>query len=184
MKATSESATRLQEILDVYEKQSGQKINRDKSSAFFSKKTSNHNKQQVLQVLGICTETQNERYLGLPVHLGAAKSKEFEYIKENIWRRIHCWIEKLLSKVGKETLIKDMVHAIPTYAMSCFDLTKTLCEEISLMICRYWWSQQSGHHNCHRIGWERITKAKMDGGLGFHDLHILNMDMLAVKARG
>lgn len=58
MKATSESATRLQEILDVYEKQSGQKINRNKSSAFFSKKTCNHNKQQVLQVLGICTETQ------------------------------------------------------------------------------------------------------------------------------
>jgi len=179
MRATSESATRLQEILDVYEKQSGQKINRDKSSAFFSKKTSNHNKQQVLQVLGICTETQNERYLGLPVHLGAAKSKEFEYIKEIIWRRIQGWIEKLLSKVGKETLIKAVAQAIPTYALSCFDLTKSLCEEISSMICRYWWSQQGRQHKCHWIGWERLMKAKKDGGLGFRDLHIFNMAMLA-----
>lgn len=81
--------------------------------------------------------------------------------------------------MGKETLIKAVAQAIPTYAMSCFDLTKSLCEEISSMICRYWWSQQGGQHKCHWIGWERLTKAKKDGGLGFHDLHIFHMAMLA-----
>ena len=152
MEAKTESATRLQEILALYEAQSGEKINRDKSYAFFSKGTNNHTKQQVLHVLGIPFESQNERYLGLPVHIGAARSKEFEYIKENIWRRIQGWIEKLLSKVGKETLIKAVAQAIHTYAMSCFDLTKNLCEEITSMICRYWWSQQDGQHKCHWIG--------------------------------
>lgn len=117
-------------------------INKDKSSAFFGKEVGHTQKQNVLQALGIEAESKNERYLGLPVHLGMAKSKEFEYLKEMIWRRIQGWMEKLLSKVGKEILVKAVAQAIPTYAMSCFDLTKSLCEEISAMVARYWWSQQ------------------------------------------
>lgn len=99
---------------------------------------------------------QNQRMSGTwacwPVHIGAARSKEFEYIKEIIWRRIQGWTEKLLSKVGKEVLIKAVAQAIPTYAMSCFDLTESLYEEITPMICRYWWNQQDGQHKCHSIG--------------------------------
>ena len=49
---------------------------------------------------------------------------------------------KLLSKAGKEILIKAVAHSIPTYAMSCFDLTKGLCDDLSSIIGRYWWSQQ------------------------------------------
>jgi hypothetical protein len=106
----------------------------------FSKETTNAAKRAILGVLGIPRESRNERYLGLPVHLGASKSKtkEFEYLKETIWQRIQGWKERLLSKVGKEVMIKVIAQAIPTDAMSCFDLTKALCEEISAMICRYW----------------------------------------------
>jgi hypothetical protein len=69
------------------------------------------------------------------------------------------WLEKLLSKVGKETLVKAVAQAIPTYTMSCFYLTKSTCEEISGMIARYWWSQQDGNDKCHWIGWERLMKS-------------------------
>jgi hypothetical protein len=154
-------------------------INKDKSSAFFSKGVRFRTKVSVLNALGIPRESQNQRYLGLPVHLGPSKSKEFEYLKEKIWRRIQGWKERLLSKAGKEILIKAIAQAIPTYAMSCFDLTKKLCDEISNMICRYWWNQQDGKEKCHWIGWERMSKAKEAGGLGFRDLHIFNLAMLA-----
>lgn len=87
MKATAASANQLQELPALCESQSGQKINRE-SSAFFIKGTSMAKKHQVLQALGIPRESKNKRYLGLPVHLRAAKSKEFEYIKENIWKRM------------------------------------------------------------------------------------------------
>jgi hypothetical protein len=93
-------------------------------------------KQTVLGVLGIPRESRNERYLGLPVHLGASKSKEFEYLKEKIWQHIQGWKEKILSKAGKEILIKAVAQAIPTYAMSCFNLTKSLCDYISGTICQ------------------------------------------------
>jgi hypothetical protein len=67
-------------------------------------------------------------YLGLPNSVGKSNKKTFEYFKKRIWSRIQGWQEKLLSKTGKEILIKDVAQSIPTYAMSYFDLTKGLCD--------------------------------------------------------
>jgi hypothetical protein len=55
----------------------------------------------------------------------------------------------MLSKAGKDILIKACAQAIPTFAMSCFDLTKGLCDEMSKMICQYWWAQQENENKMH-----------------------------------
>jgi hypothetical protein len=140
IKATSESARTLQNILQLYEMCSGQTINYDKSSVMFSENTSIARKNQVLRELNIRAEARTEKYLGLPVYVGRSRSQIFAYLKDRIWKKIQGWKERMLSKVGKDILIKACAQAIPTFAMSCFDLTKTLCEEISIMICRYWWA--------------------------------------------
>ena len=77
------------------------------------------------------------------------KKRTFEYLKERVWKRIQGWKEKLLSKAGKGVLIKAIAQAIPSYAMSCFDLTKSLCDEISSMISRFWWTQQDKENKMH-----------------------------------
>ena len=56
-------------------------INKGKSNAMFSKGTSANTRGGVLAGLGIVEESFNQRYLGLPVHIGASISKEFEYLK-------------------------------------------------------------------------------------------------------
>jgi hypothetical protein len=40
---------------------------------------------------------------------------------------------------GKEILIKSIEQAIPTYAMACFDLKKSFCNQVRAMVSRYWW---------------------------------------------
>jgi hypothetical protein len=52
---------------------------------------------------------------------------------------------------------KSTAQAIPTYAMSCFDITKTLCDELSAMVSRYWWSQQDKTNKIHWLSWEKLT---------------------------
>jgi len=90
-------AQQLQSILRLYEECSGQMINKDKSAAMISSNTDDCRKQEVMQELRITKESMNERYLGLPVHVGRSRSSVFAYLKDRIWKRIQGWKEKLLS---------------------------------------------------------------------------------------
>jgi hypothetical protein len=149
MKARINNLKELKHILEVYEQASRQVINKDKSSIIFSPNTRNYVRDQVKAIISIQSEVRSGNYLGLPISVGKSKKKTFKYLKRRIWSRIQGWQEKLLSKAGKEILIKVVAQSIPTYAMSCFDLTKGLCDELSSMISRYWWNQQDKIHKIH-----------------------------------
>jgi ribonuclease HI len=179
LKVSEENVKHLQHILNLYEVSSGQTVNIDKSSVVFSKNTSKEERKKLMARLGINREGWNGKYLGLPVYIGRSRKKTFNYLKERIWQRIQGWKEKMLSKAGKEILIKACATAIPTYAMTCFDITKSLCEEISSIIGRFWWAQQDKDNKIHWLSWEKLTRAKKEGGLGFKDLHAFNLAMLA-----
>lgn len=56
--------------------------------------------------LGIHSENWNDRYLGLPVHVGRSRQKVFGYIKKSMCGRVHGWQGRLLAKTSKETLVK------------------------------------------------------------------------------
>jgi hypothetical protein len=173
IKATRESAKSLQNVLQLYEVCSG------KSSVMFSGNTKEVYRNHVLAELRIRSEARTEKYLGLPVYVGRSRTKTFVYLKDRVWKKIQGWNEKMLSKAGKDILIKACAQAIPTFAMSCFDLTKTLCDDISMMICRFWWAQQDKENKVHWLSWETLSKSKSEGGLGFRDLYGFNLAMLA-----
>jgi hypothetical protein len=111
--------------------------------------------------------------------VGRSRTKTFEYLKDRMWKKIQGWIERMLSKAGKDILIKACAQAIPTFAMSCFDLTKTLCEQMGSMICRYCWAQHEKENKVHWLSWDILTKPKSEGGLGFRDLYGFHLAMLA-----
>jgi hypothetical protein len=182
IKANQASARSLHNFLQLYEVCSGQTINFDKSSVLFSSNTSGVCKQQVLTELHIRAEARTEKYLGLPVYVGRSRKKTFAYLKDRLWKKIQGWMERLLSTAEKDILIKAIAQAIPTFVMSCFDLTKELCDEMSTLICRYWWAQHDKENKMHWLSWELLTKPKSEGGLGFRDLFGFNMAMLARQA--
>lgn len=114
VRANREDALQLQNILEVYESCSGQMINKGKSAVMFSKNTPAEKRSEVRRTMQIEKETGNEKYLGLPVYVGRSKKNTFAYLKERVWKRIQGWKEKLLSRAGKEILIKAVAQAIPT----------------------------------------------------------------------
>ena len=96
----------------------------------------------MLNILGPMQDTRYKKYLGLPLIIGKSKVEIFTEIKERVERKLSGWKEKLLSMGGREILIKAVAQAIPTYTMSCFQIPKSLCDEIEAMMRKFWWGQR------------------------------------------
>ena len=119
-RASSAEINSIVEILQVYAKASGQCINLEKSSMYFSNNTIVSQKQETLGILGVKEVSQFESYLGLPTLVGRSKYHTFSFIKDRVWKKLREWKGMMLSRAGKEVLIKAVAQAIPTYTMSVF----------------------------------------------------------------
>ena len=82
------SARKFLEILEVYERGSGQKINKDKTNIFFSSNTQHDLQDQIQHLLGVPAIRQYEKYLGLLALVGQARKQSFFYLKERVWRKV------------------------------------------------------------------------------------------------
>ena len=73
-----------------------------------------------MTVLGIKEVDKFESYLGLPILVDRSKYQTFAYLKDRVWKKIQGQKGQLLSRVGKEILIKAVAQSIPTYTMGVF----------------------------------------------------------------
>ncbi|KAL0331115.1 UNVERIFIED_CONTAM: putative mitochondrial protein [Sesamum angustifolium] len=177
-KASLSSVRAIKDLLEIYRRASGQEINFHKSSVAFSRNTPEALSIGLASVLNIRKENKMELYLGLPSRVVRSKRELFSMIRDRIWKRITGWNDKFLSQAGKEVLIKSVVQAIPSYAMSCFKLPVTLMTEIQGMISNFWWHNR-GQRKIHWLSWQHLCDSKLQGGLGFRRLHLFNLAMLA-----
>uniref|UniRef100_A0A7N2M9L9 Reverse transcriptase n=1 Tax=Quercus lobata TaxID=97700 RepID=A0A7N2M9L9_QUELO len=172
----------LLDILTQYEEASGQAINRAKTTLFFSQNTSRRDKEAIKNLMGAQVMTSCEKYLGLPMIRGKSKVSTFKELQERITKKVMGWKEKTISKAGRETLIKAMAQAIPTYSMSIFQIPRCVCDYINSILAKYWWRQTRNEKKIHWINWKRLCTPKNRGGMGFRDIHAFNLAMLAKQA--
>ncbi|XP_010696345.1 uncharacterized protein LOC104908875 [Beta vulgaris subsp. vulgaris] len=181
-KASVQECSVVADIIYKYERASGQKVNLSKTEVVFSRNVESDRRNAIVNVLGVKEVDRQEKYLGLPTVIGRSKKVTFACIKERIWKKLQGWKEKLLSRPGKEILIKSVAQAIPTYMMSVFCLPSGLLDEIHSLIARFWWGSNGGEKKMHWHSWESMCLPKSMGGLGFRDLHCFNQDSLAKQA--
>lgn len=85
----------------------------------------------------------------------------------------------MLSKGGKEVLIKSVAQACPSYAMSVFKIPVGICDDISSMISNFWWSNKKDSRGLAWVSWRKLCDKKDKGGLGFRDMKAFNLALLA-----
>ncbi|XP_060959162.1 uncharacterized protein LOC133030439 [Cannabis sativa] len=121
------------------------------------------------------------KYLGVPHCVSRVTNSIFHYLLQRVSSRLNSWNDKFFSRAGKETLIKAVVQAIPSFAMSCFRVPKSICQKIQSSIARFWWGSQ-GTKKVHWKNWDDISVSKFFGGLGFRILSFHNQALLAKQA--
>ncbi|XP_027150120.1 uncharacterized protein LOC113750327 [Coffea eugenioides] len=178
-KVSCQEAQELTKILKRYEQALGQMINLDKSSAFFNKNVNQETREEVCSKLEGIQQVSQGKYLGLPMVITKTKKQMFGFIKDNIEHRMQSWKSKLLSSAEKEILIKAVSMAMLTYTMSCFKLPCRLCKDICSLLSKFCWGEQDNKNKIHWVAWEKMTKEKKKGGLGFKDFQSFNRVLLA-----
>lgn len=63
--------------------------------------------------------------------------------------------------------------------MSCFKLSITLGGDHGRLMARFLWGQQNEETKIHWVSWKSMCKPKVEGGMGFKDLHAFNIALLA-----
>ena len=116
----------IQEILDIYKKVLGQQINKENTTLFFGNSVPVEVKNSIKDLLSVLDIKEYEKYLKMPAVVGKNKTTSLNFIKERVWEKLQGWKEKILTQAGKEVLLKAIVQAISTFAMSYFKLSDDL----------------------------------------------------------
>lgn len=180
--ASRRGADRVAKILEDYNKGSGQLVNKHKSAIFFSPNCEEESKEAVKESLQITTEALGERYLGLPTAAGRGFSDAFDYVPARARGFVGGWAEKSLSCAAREVLLKANVQAVPTYPMSCFLMPPAICKKLTSAVSNYWWASALDNHKIHWQSWEKLTRSKHQGGMGFRDFSLFNRAVLGKQA--
>ncbi|XP_025661584.1 uncharacterized protein [Arachis hypogaea] len=96
--------------------------------------------------------------------------------------KLEGWKERLLNQAGKETLIKSVIQAMPSYAMNIIKFSKSFCRRICSKVARLYWATSGKERGIHWRKWDSITDSKSSVGLGFKDLEKHNIAYLAKQA--
>ncbi|XP_050150484.1 uncharacterized protein LOC126625433 [Malus sylvestris] len=177
-KAKLEECAEVQHILDMFCQASGQEINLGKSSIAFFANVTGCEQQGLAHFFGVQLVEQHERYLGLLTFVGRSKWQTFAYIKERVHKRLCGWKGKCLSGAGREFLVEVVAQALPSYAMNCFLIPKTFCDDLHQLMARFWWGSDPDSRKIHWKSWDKLCLAKPEGGMGLQNLYVFNLTVL------
>lgn len=96
LKANAPNCLALKEIIEVFCSTSGQSINYEKSSVFFSSNTLVNTREAIAEVLSIPVNENLGVYLGLPTLWGSSKRKALAYVKERLRQKLEGWKANIL----------------------------------------------------------------------------------------
>ncbi|PRQ25936.1 hypothetical protein RchiOBHm_Chr6g0289111 [Rosa chinensis] len=135
--------------------------------------------EAIADYFGVERVEKHDKYLGLPTEISYSKTEAFSFLIDKVRTRTRGWREKTLSGAGKEIMIKAVAQAIPSYVMNCFEVPKHICSEMHMLMARFWWGEAEEERKIHWVAWEKMCYPKNEGGLGFRDMHVFNLALLA-----
>lgn len=89
-------------------------------------------------------------------------------------KKLSGWKTHSLSFSGRITLAQASLYNIPGYILQSAPIPAAVCEEAEKLCRDFIWGTTANTRKCHLIGWDQICTPKVEGGLGFRNLKVLN----------
>lgn len=112
----SKSVKLVLKQIKLYEKSSGQKLNRDKSFFLTSPKTSPSRINRMREITGFMDHNFPFTYLGCPIYIGRKKIAYFDGLVSKIVKRLSGWQGKILS-LGVNLLLSSMCSKLSLHTL-------------------------------------------------------------------
>ena len=85
----------------------------------------------------------------------------------------------MLSLVGRAILIQASSATIPSYVMQCAHLLRKILDGLDWVNRNFLWGSSKTTRKIHWIGWHKVTKTNVEGGLGLQTAKGRNIALLA-----
>ncbi|KAK9714264.1 hypothetical protein RND81_06G082700 [Saponaria officinalis] len=167
VKATEVEAGRVKTIFQIYEDMSGQVVNYDKTTVSFSRGVGDDQKRTVAGLMGVRVVVEQDKYLGLPTSIERSKQGLTRIVRDKLSKKLQGWRGMLLSKAGREILIKVVAQSILTYSMSVFKFPSNFYDDLRSLVSKFWWGVNNGKRKIPWVAWKKLCEPKYMGGLGF-----------------
>ena len=166
-------------MLDDFCCLSGQTISESKSRVYFSPNVDRDTRESLCDILGFASTLNLGKYLGIPIKHSGTSSQDYNYILERVKQKLEGWKGNLLSLASQAVLIQTSLATIPSYMMQCVHLPGKILDGIDQVNWNFLWGSSETAKKVHWIGWQKVTRAKDEGGLRLQTVKERNIALLA-----
>jgi hypothetical protein len=164
----------VRSILDCFGKASGLLVNFGKSAVapIHCPETAIPSVHEALscQVVSLpCT------YLGLPLSMKKLRKADLQPVMDKLASKLSFWRARLMTREGRAVYVQAVMMATVIYLLMALDLEPWFLQAVD-KLCRgfLWAGTTKASGGCCIVAWDLVCQPKMLGGLGFHNLRLLN----------
>ena len=177
-KADHENCSTIKGVLEEFCNRSGQRVSEFKSRVYFSPSVDTDSREALCDVLGFQSTSNLGKYLGIPIKHPGTTSLDFNFVLNKVSQKLAGWKANLLSMAGRMVLIQSSLSTIPAYVMQCAHLPGKILDGIDLINNFFLWGSTETTKKIHWVGWDIITKPKIEDGLGIQTAKGRNLALL------
>jgi hypothetical protein len=94
-------------------------------------------------------------------------------------KRLKSWGNKYISLGGSTVLLSAVPNSIPSFILSYLRMRTQVWKKVVRIQREFLWGGVTGGRKINWIKWETVCQENSNGGLGFRDIRVVNISLLA-----